>query len=262
MHCAVVLGGYRPVNCLRCRFSANHAAARFTGEFASELAHRSARYPGRRRPGWQCGHQCRWCRASNLYPKIQLSASVGPAITQSGPAIRPGEQCLEHHLGLTAPIFDGARLRPRKRRRSMPCARAPPTTSRPCSRRFAQVADLLEALDHDAEQLDAPSSAQQAAQSSLDLARLSLPRSQRGRPMVWMPSARTSRRASRYVQGGGAALPRYRCNSSWHWAGRVRGACRRHPSLPNAFSPWTSRASPIVSRKSFGIVSRTAASND
>jgi outer membrane protein TolC len=38
---------------------------------------------------------------------------------------------------------------------------------------FAQVADLLEALDHDAEQLDAQAQAQQAAQSSLDLARLS-----------------------------------------------------------------------------------------
>jgi outer membrane protein TolC len=35
------------------------------------------------------------------------------------------------------------------------------------------VADLLEALGHDAEQLDAQAQAQQAAQSSLDLARLS-----------------------------------------------------------------------------------------
>jgi lipopolysaccharide biosynthesis regulator YciM len=35
------------------------------------------------------------------------------------------------------------------------------------------VADLLEALDHDAEQLDAQAQAQQAAQSSLDLARAS-----------------------------------------------------------------------------------------
>jgi outer membrane protein TolC len=38
---------------------------------------------------------------------------------------------------------------------------------------FAQVADLLEGLDHDAEQLDAQNHAQQAAQSSLDLARIS-----------------------------------------------------------------------------------------
>jgi outer membrane protein TolC len=38
---------------------------------------------------------------------------------------------------------------------------------------FGQVADLLDALDHDAEQLDAQVQAQQAAQSSLDLARLS-----------------------------------------------------------------------------------------
>jgi outer membrane protein TolC len=38
---------------------------------------------------------------------------------------------------------------------------------------FAQVADLLEALDHDAEQLDAQAQAQQAAETSLDLARAS-----------------------------------------------------------------------------------------
>ena len=38
---------------------------------------------------------------------------------------------------------------------------------------FAQVADLLQALDHDAEQLDAQAQAQEAAQSSLELARLS-----------------------------------------------------------------------------------------
>jgi outer membrane protein TolC len=35
------------------------------------------------------------------------------------------------------------------------------------------ASDLLEALDHDAEQLDAKAQAQQAAQSSLDLARAS-----------------------------------------------------------------------------------------
>ena len=38
---------------------------------------------------------------------------------------------------------------------------------------FAQAADLLEALDHDAEQLDAQAQGQRAAQSSLDLARAS-----------------------------------------------------------------------------------------
>jgi outer membrane protein TolC len=38
---------------------------------------------------------------------------------------------------------------------------------------FAQVADLLEGLQHDAEQRDAQDQAQQAAQSSLDLARIS-----------------------------------------------------------------------------------------
>ena len=38
---------------------------------------------------------------------------------------------------------------------------------------FSQVADMLEAMDHDAEQLNAQDQAQQAAQSNLDLARAS-----------------------------------------------------------------------------------------
>jgi outer membrane protein TolC len=38
---------------------------------------------------------------------------------------------------------------------------------------FGQVADMLEAMDHDAEQLNAQTEAQQAAQSNLDLARAS-----------------------------------------------------------------------------------------
>jgi outer membrane protein TolC len=38
---------------------------------------------------------------------------------------------------------------------------------------FGQVADMLDALNHDAEQLDAQAQAQQAAQSGLDLARAS-----------------------------------------------------------------------------------------
>jgi outer membrane protein TolC len=38
---------------------------------------------------------------------------------------------------------------------------------------FGQVADLLEALDHDAQELAAETQAEQAAQSSLDLSRAS-----------------------------------------------------------------------------------------
>jgi len=110
---------------------------------------------------------------SNLYPKIQLTA------TASQQALKPDE--LFNHAsnawsiisGLTAPVFDGGTLRAEKRAAVEAMHASAADYEETVLEAFAQVADLLEALDHDAEQLDAQSQAQQAAQMSLDLARLS-----------------------------------------------------------------------------------------
>jgi outer membrane protein TolC len=110
---------------------------------------------------------------SNLYPKIQLSATLGQ---QS----RKADQLFDHAniawsiiSGLTAPLFDGGTLRAEKRAAVDAMYASTADYEQTVLEAFAQVADLLEALDHDAEQVDAQAQAQHAAQSSLDLARAS-----------------------------------------------------------------------------------------
>jgi outer membrane protein TolC len=75
--------------------------------------------------------------------------------------------------GLTAPLFDGGTLRAEKRAAVDAMHASAANYEQTVLEAFAQVADLLEGLDHDAEQLDAQDQAQQAAQSGLDLARIS-----------------------------------------------------------------------------------------
>jgi outer membrane protein TolC len=112
------------------------------------------------------GDQRRRGRAIEPLSKNTTERHGGAAITQSGPAIRPGKQCVEHHIG-----FDGGTLRAEKRAAVDAMRASAANYEQTVLEAFAQVADLLEALDHDAEQLDAQAQAQQAAQSSLDLAR-------------------------------------------------------------------------------------------
>ena len=110
---------------------------------------------------------------SNLYPRIQLSASVGQQSLKADQLFDRASNAWSIVSGLTAPIFDGGTLRAEKRAATDAMHASAANYEQTVLEAFAQVADLLEALDHDAEQLDAQAQAQQAAQSSLDLARLS-----------------------------------------------------------------------------------------
>jgi len=110
---------------------------------------------------------------SNLYPKIQLSASVGQQSLKADQLFDRSSNAWSIISGLTAPIFDGGTLRAEKRAAVDAMHASAASYEQTVLEAFAQVADLLEALDHDAEQLDAQAQAQQAAQSSLDLARAS-----------------------------------------------------------------------------------------
>jgi NodT family efflux transporter outer membrane factor (OMF) lipoprotein len=110
---------------------------------------------------------------SNLYPKIQLSATVGQQSLKTDQLFDRASNAWSIISGLTAPIFDGGTLRAEKRAAIDAMHASAANYEETVLEAFAQVADLLEALDHDAEQLDAQAQAQQAAQSSLDLARLS-----------------------------------------------------------------------------------------
>jgi NodT family efflux transporter outer membrane factor (OMF) lipoprotein len=110
---------------------------------------------------------------SNLYPKIQLSASVGQQSLKADQLFDRAGNAWSIISGLTAPIFDGGTLRAEKRAAVAAMHATAADYEQTVLEAFAQVADLLEALDHDAEQVDAQAQAQQAAQNSLDLARAS-----------------------------------------------------------------------------------------
>jgi NodT family efflux transporter outer membrane factor (OMF) lipoprotein len=110
---------------------------------------------------------------SNLYPKIQLSASVGQQSLKADQLFDRASNAWSIISGLTAPIFDGGTLRAEKRAAVDAMRASAAHYEQTVLEAFAQVADLLEALEHDAEQLDAQAQAQEAAQSSLDLARAS-----------------------------------------------------------------------------------------
>jgi NodT family efflux transporter outer membrane factor (OMF) lipoprotein len=110
---------------------------------------------------------------SNLYPKIQLSASAGQQSLKADQLFDRASNAWSIISGLTSPIFDGGTLRAEKRAAVDAMRASAADYEQTVLEAFAQVADLLEALDHDAEQLDAQAQAQQAAQSSLDLARAS-----------------------------------------------------------------------------------------
>jgi NodT family efflux transporter outer membrane factor (OMF) lipoprotein len=108
---------------------------------------------------------------SNLYPKIQLSASAGQQSLKADQLFDRASNAWSIISGLTAPIFNAGTLRAEKRAAVDAMHASAAIYEQTVLEAFAQVADLLEALDHDAEQLDAQGEAQQAAQSSLDLAR-------------------------------------------------------------------------------------------
>ncbi len=110
---------------------------------------------------------------SNLYPKIQLSASVGQQSLKAEQLFDRASNAWSLVSGLTTPLFDGGTLRAEKRAAVEAMHASAADYEQTVLEAFAQVADLLEALDHDAEQLDAQAQAQQAAQSNIDLARAS-----------------------------------------------------------------------------------------
>jgi NodT family efflux transporter outer membrane factor (OMF) lipoprotein len=110
---------------------------------------------------------------SNLYPRIQLTATLGQQAVKAGQLFDSADTAWSLLSGLTAPLFDGGTLRAEQRAAVDAMHAAAATYQQTVLEAFGQVADMLEALQHDAEQLDAQVQAQQAAQSTLELARAS-----------------------------------------------------------------------------------------
>jgi NodT family efflux transporter outer membrane factor (OMF) lipoprotein len=110
---------------------------------------------------------------SNLYPHIVLSGSL----TMQSTILRrlfEGQNNAYNGIGsLTAPLFDGGTLRAEKRAAIDAMQASAANYQQTVLTAFGQVADSLEALDHDAEQLDAQQHAESAARENVDLTRKS-----------------------------------------------------------------------------------------
>jgi NodT family efflux transporter outer membrane factor (OMF) lipoprotein len=110
---------------------------------------------------------------SNLYPKIQLTASGALEALRAEQLFDRSSVAWSALLGVTQPIFDAGRLRAEKRAAVDLMRASAENYEETVLEAFAQVADTLEALDHDAEELDAQTQARQVALKRVELARAS-----------------------------------------------------------------------------------------
>jgi NodT family efflux transporter outer membrane factor (OMF) lipoprotein len=110
---------------------------------------------------------------ANLYPQITLSGSVGQQALSLGHFFNGASNIWSLAGGLTAPIFHGGELEA-QRQGAIDAYRASLANyEQTVLMSFGQVADVLQALTHDAEQLVAQKHALEAANASLALTRLS-----------------------------------------------------------------------------------------
>jgi NodT family efflux transporter outer membrane factor (OMF) lipoprotein len=108
---------------------------------------------------------------ANLYPRITLSASLGQQALEVGDLFNRSSSAWGLIGSLTAPIFDGGRLRAERRAALAAVSADAARYQQVVLESFAQVANALDAIQHSAEQLSAESQALTVAQQSLDLMR-------------------------------------------------------------------------------------------
>ncbi len=110
---------------------------------------------------------------ARLYPQLTLTASVGQQSTQISQLFEKSANVWGLAAGLTGPIFDGGSLRAERRGAQDATRAALADYEQTVLQSFGQVADVLTALDHDAEQLSAQQNALDTAATNLDLTRQS-----------------------------------------------------------------------------------------
>ena len=110
---------------------------------------------------------------SELYPSITLSASLGVESTSTATLFNGSNRASSLIGGLTAPLFHGGALAAQKQGAIDAFQASAATYRQTVLQAFAQVADTLRALEHDAELLAAVREALHASQASLELQRLS-----------------------------------------------------------------------------------------
>ncbi len=108
-----------------------------------------------------------------LYPDVTLSAAVSAAALDPGHLFNPSSLVWSIAAGVTQPLFDGGLRRARRRAAIAALRTAAIAYRQTVLDSFRDVADLLEALDHDARLAADEQQALQTASDSVQLQRLS-----------------------------------------------------------------------------------------
>lgn len=108
---------------------------------------------------------------ADLYPRITLSGSYGSEAVSMGALFGAGTAVWNLGAGLVQPLFDGGALSARRRAAIAAYRQAEAQYRETVLQAFRDVADVLQALDKDAQTLQARSEAALAAQRTLELTR-------------------------------------------------------------------------------------------
>lgn len=110
---------------------------------------------------------------ADLYPRIRLGASYGPQARSVSDLFDEASMASSLVAGITVPIFDGGSLRARRTAAEAAMQSTLAQYEKTVLESFAQVADLLQALEQDADLIEAQLAAGDAAAARLSLARQS-----------------------------------------------------------------------------------------
>ncbi len=110
---------------------------------------------------------------ARLYPDITLGATLSQAAPTPGNVFRNAFHGYDLFAGLTAPIFHGGTLKAERKAVIEQARAANATYQDTVLQAFGQVADLLQALVHDQQAVDAQRQALSVTSSALDLSRRS-----------------------------------------------------------------------------------------
>lgn len=110
---------------------------------------------------------------ANLYPQIVLSGTLGQQALTAGKLFDASSAAWSLIAGLTQPLFDGGTLRAERRAALDALHASAQRYQQVVLGSFGEVADFLDALDHDAQLVAAQANARDTSQASLELARQS-----------------------------------------------------------------------------------------
>jgi NodT family efflux transporter outer membrane factor (OMF) lipoprotein len=104
-----------------------------------------------------------------MFPQLTLSGSYGSLATRTGNLLDPGTQIWNLGANLLQPIFHAGQLRAQKRGAEAAYEQAFAQYRQTVLTAFQDVADVLDALEHDARTLKAQAEAEAAARESLEV---------------------------------------------------------------------------------------------